>query len=298
MPKRKLTQPPPHGRYAQLTLDFAFKKAFGTEQDKDLLIALLNAFLERKLPSPIIDVHIANPYVPGKTRGKRGAIFDIHCQDTMGNKFMVEMQMAKQKFFIQRTLFNLSMAITNSIKKGEDSNFSFPCIYSLNFLNFDLDFGEGCNNIMQYISLSNEDKPKIRYKYVNLVYVRLTRFGKSIEECRSLQDKLLFTLRHAHELKTKPKQLKGTLFDRLYEIMEFSNFTDMEYSEYMSQMIAKIDRRAQLACAREEGFGEGKTEGRAEGREEILDLIRQGKSLADIENLIAKPHFVRDNGIF
>ena len=59
--------------------------------------------------------------------------------------------------------------------------------------------------------------------------------------------------------------------------MEFSNFTDMEYSEYMSQMIAKIDRRAQLAYAREEGFGEGK----AEGREEVFSLLEQGFSLQE-----------------
>jgi len=67
--------------YADLTQDFVFKKAFASEQDKELLISLLNAFLERKLKHPITDVTIKNPYIQGENLTNRDSILDIRCKE-------------------------------------------------------------------------------------------------------------------------------------------------------------------------------------------------------------------------
>jgi predicted transposase/invertase (TIGR01784 family) len=73
--------------YADLTQDLVFKKAFASEQDKELLISLLNAFLERKLKHPITDVTVKNPYIQGETLKNRDSIVDIRCKDAEGNNF-------------------------------------------------------------------------------------------------------------------------------------------------------------------------------------------------------------------
>jgi len=268
MPKRKAIHAqtlPPQGCYAELTNDFVFKKAFASEEDKDLLIALLNVFLEPKLVHPVKDVHIENPYVKGETKNNRDAVLDIHCQDSKGNKFIVEMQVSEQKFFIKRALYYLCMSVANSGKKGKDWDFDFPKIYSLNFLNFDLDVWEKCDEIVQYLSLQNDNHSEIQHDYINLAFVRLPKFKKTIEECESLQDKLIFLLCHAHELKSKPKQLREKLFDRLFEIAKISNFSSMEWSEYISRHKAKHDRYAEKKYAMEKGMAEGRAEGLAEG---------------------------------
>jgi len=85
--------------YADLTQDFVFKKAFASEQDKELLINLLNAFLECKLKHPITDVTIKNPYIQGETLINRDSILDIRCKDSEDNHFIVEMQVSQQHFF-------------------------------------------------------------------------------------------------------------------------------------------------------------------------------------------------------
>ena len=190
----------PKGKYAQLTLDFPFKKAFASEERKDLLIALLNTFLEEKLAHPITEVAIQNPYIQGQTKASRDAILDIRCRDSMGNRFIVEIQIGRQEHFIKRVIYYLSMAIVDSARKGEDWDFNFPNTYSLNFLNYDLYFGENIEEVIQYICYCNEKHPEIRYNYMNLVFVRLTKFNKSVDECESFQDKLLFTLCNAHKL--------------------------------------------------------------------------------------------------
>ena len=255
----------PHGRYAQLTLDFSFKKVFASEDDKDLLIALLNAFLERKLAHPIMEVAIQNPYIQGQTKANRDAHLDIRCRDSAGNRFIVEMQTGRQRHFVKRAVYYSSVAISGSGKKGDDWDFNFPNVYSLNFLDYDLDFGEGNDNVVQYVSLSNEDFPHIRYGCENLVFVRLTEFRKGIEDCHSLQDKLIFSLRNAHNLRERPAQFSENLFDKLFNIAEISNFTVEEYSQYEASLMTRWDYSASMKFAKEEGEAIGEARGKEEG---------------------------------
>jgi len=140
------------------------------------------------------------------------------------NHFIVEMQVSQQHFFIKMAIHYLCMSIANIAKKGEDYDFDFPRSYSLNFLDFDIDFGENCTEVVQYYSFSNEDHPENRLDFLNLVFVRLSRFDKSIDECESLQDKLLYSLCHAHEYEEQPNGLKGSVFDRLFTIIKIANF--------------------------------------------------------------------------
>jgi len=263
-------------KYADLTDDFAFKKVFATEEDKDLLICLLNTFLKRKLAHPITDVAIQNPYIQGQTKGNRDANLDIRCQDSEGKKFIVEMQIGRQKHFIKRALYYSSLAIANSGKKGKEWDFNYPNVYSLNFLDFPLDFGEDNDDIVQYISHSNEEHPEIRYDYENLVFVRLTEFKKSLSECKSLQDKLIFTLCHAHKLKTRPKQFRERFFGRLFELAKIANFTIDERSRYEENAMKQVDINASIITAREDGWDKC-----MEKVEKVFTLMERGLPLAE-----------------
>jgi predicted transposase/invertase (TIGR01784 family) len=293
----KDTAPMPKGKYAQLTLDFPFKKAFATQGEEDLLIALLNTFLEKKLAHPIMDVAIQNPYIQGQTKASRDAILDIKCQDSMGNRFIVEMQIGRQEHFIKRVIYYLSMAIVDSARKGEDWDFNFPNVYSLNFLNYDLNFGKNNDNVVQYLCLCNEEYPEIRYDYMNLVFVRLARFSKSIEECESFQDKLLFTLCNAHKLEEKPKQLEGKVFDRLFEIARISNFSAEELAEYEANRMNMLDYNASIKFAKKEGVAIGEARGVAIGKEEGIAIGEaRGIALGKEEGLLQTARRMKAKG--
>ena len=276
---RKKTKPHEQGKFAQLTLDFAFKKIFASEEDKDLLIALLNIFLKKKLAHPITNVVIKNPYIAGQTKGNRDANLDIRCRDSKGNSFIVEMQVGWQTYFIKRSLYYSSMAIVESNKKGRDWDFNYPNVYSLNFLDFKLNFGKNNDDIVQYISFSNEEHPEIRYDYENFVFVRLPEFKKELSECKTLRDKLLFFLCNSHKLKEQPESLRGKFFDKLFDVAKIANFTRDEYSEYEANRMTKLDYQASIICARREGESRGVTK----GREEIFSLLESGMSLAAVK---------------
>jgi predicted transposase/invertase (TIGR01784 family) len=281
MPK-KLPKP----KFAPLTLDFTFKRAFANEQCTELLLFLLNTFLERVLKEPIIDVKVIHTVQLGKTRKKRGAVFDIQCEDTAGTRFIVEMQVEEQKHFIKRSLFYLCMAVANLAKKGKMESrgkkipydYNIPVVYTLNFLDFEADFGKGCDEVIQYLSLSNDLHPEIRYNLMRLIYVRLTRFDKTEEECKSNLDKMLFIFKNAHNLGKVPKSFNKMVFKRLFEVARISNFSDEELMDYESDMKRFSDHANALAYAKEKGIAIGE----ARVMKIAKNMLARGFSVADV----------------
>jgi predicted transposase/invertase (TIGR01784 family) len=272
--------------FAPLTLDSTFKKAFANEQCKDLLLFLLNTFLERVLKEPIKDVKIIHTVQIGKTRKKRGAVFDIQCEDTSGSRFIVEMQVEEQKHFIKRSLFYLCIAVANLAKKGRMESkgkkipydYDIPVVYTLSFINFDTDFGKNCDEVVQYISLSNELHPEIRYDIMRLIYVRLPKFAKAEEQCKNNLDRLLFIFKNAHNLDKIPKNFKKMAFKRLFEIARISNFTEEELMDYESDMKRFSDHMNALAYAEEKGETRGL-------KKVARNMLAKGYSIAEVNGM-------------
>jgi len=292
---QKLTSP----KFAPFTLDFTFKKAFASEQCKDLLLFLLNTFLERVLKNPIIDVNVIHTVQLGKTRKKRGAVFDIQCEDASGARFIVEMQVEEQKHFIKRSLFYLCMAVANLAKKGKMESrgkkvpydYNIPVVYTLSFLDFDADFGKGCDEVVQYLSLSNELHPEVRYDdLMRLIYVRLTRFAKTEGQCKSNLDRMLFIFKNAHTLGKVPKSFNKMVFKRLFEISRISNFTEEELMDYESDMKRFSDHANALAYAKEKGIAIGDAKGVKRGiLQTAKSMLKDGLSPMRVARITKLP---------
>jgi predicted transposase/invertase (TIGR01784 family) len=178
------------------------------------------------------------------------------------------------------------MSIADSGGKGKDYDFNFPNTYSLNFLDFDMDFGEACDEVVQYYSLSNEEHPEIRLDYASVVFVRLARFNKSLDDCEGLQDKLLYSLCHADELEEQPERLKGNPLDRLFTIIKICNFSSMELDEYKARAMFRADQKAQLEYAEEKGIEKGIEQGMEKGMEKVFALLDEGVSLVEAKKIL------------
>jgi predicted transposase/invertase (TIGR01784 family) len=246
-----------HPKFAPLTLDFTFKKAFANERCTELLLFLLNAFLAEKLKCPIKDVMIMKNELLGKTRRNRGSAFDVFCEDASGARFIVEIQVGKQEHFIRRTFFYLCMAVANLAKKGKSYDFNLPKLYSISFLEFELDFGKGCTEVVQHLSMRNDRHPEVSYDMLQMTFVMLPRFGKSESECKTVMDKILFSLKNGHKLKCVPKSFREKELKDIFEIARISNFTSVELAKYEAAMIHQYDYKASMDYAKKEGFEEG-----------------------------------------
>jgi predicted transposase/invertase (TIGR01784 family) len=278
IPKAKLS---PVARFAQFTLDFTFKRVFSEEECKDLLLFLLNTFLAMVLKKPIVEVEIINPIQQARSRKGRGAVFDMHCEDASGARFIVEMQLREEKCFIKRAFFYLCLEVSKLAKKGKMENreknvrydFNYPVVYTLSFLNFDLDFGKGCDEAVQYICLSNRLHPSVHYDIMNMVFVCLAKFDKSEVECKTDIDRLIFTFKNAHKLSRMPKTFNKAVFKRIYRLAKICNFTEEEHMDYEREMKYYSTYVNTIAFAEEEG--------EKKGMRKLIVLLERGVPLAE-----------------
>jgi predicted transposase/invertase (TIGR01784 family) len=222
-------------------------------------------------------------------------VFDLQCVDKKGRYFILEMQFGKQPDFIKRAHFGISLRYAAQAEKGATHGkaFNIPAIYHLSFLDFELDFGKGCDEPVQYISLHNDEHPEVVYDIVHMAFVQLPKFLKTATECKTSLEKLIFVIKNAEKLKEQPENFKGKMFDSIFHLAEISRFTEKERLDYEAHMKYLNAYRDSLAYAKEEGIAMGEARGIAQG--ETIGSLRQaqkiakwmlakGMSIADIED--------------
>ncbi|MDR2999896.1 MAG: Rpn family recombination-promoting nuclease/putative transposase, partial [Fibromonadaceae bacterium] len=193
-------------RFAPLTLDFTFKRIFASEseQSNDFLISLIESFLGEYLQAKVKTVQLLPTERLNESREHRVAVFDLHCTDNNGNRFIVEMQFQKQDFFMGRILFYLGLTITGIVKKGKEYKFDLPRIFSLSFLDFDPELEDGNDEIVHHIGLTNLKYPERRHSDLHLAFVVLPKFKVALEECETTLDIWLWLFNNLHKLDEIP----------------------------------------------------------------------------------------------
>jgi len=134
-------------RYLNPYTDFGFKKLFGEEANKELLVDFLNEVLPA--PHKIAQLTLKPTEKLGNVNSDRKAIYDIYCENKDGQKFIVEMQKAKINFFKDRTVFYSTFPIQEQAEKGE-WDYKLSPVYCIAILDFTFDnktHGEYLNKI-------------------------------------------------------------------------------------------------------------------------------------------------------
>ncbi|NER93219.1 MAG: Rpn family recombination-promoting nuclease/putative transposase [Symploca sp. SIO1B1] len=267
---------PNQDRYINLLTDFGFKRLFGTEPNKELLIDFLNVMLPPK--HAVQDVSYRNNENLGNTPLDRKAIFDIYCESKTGEKFIVEIQKAKQNYFKDRSVYYATFPIQEQAKKG-DWNYKLSSVYTIGILDFIFDDHKKDPNLLHTVQLKNQ-KGKVFYKKLKFIYVELPKFTKTVDQLENHFDKWLFLLRHLSELEAPPKALQEAIFEHLFEVSEIANFSAQEQDAYENSLKYYRDLQNVVTTSRQEGIEQGRQEGREQGRqEERLQNIERQRSL-------------------
>ena len=103
-------------KYIDPFTDFGFKKIFGEESSKPLLIDFLNNLLPE---SRIVTLSFKDKEQQGKSEEERKAIYDIYCENDKGEKIIIELQKVKQNFFKDRTIYYSTFPIQEQADKGD-----------------------------------------------------------------------------------------------------------------------------------------------------------------------------------
>ena len=218
----------PRGKYVNPLTDFGFKKIFGEEPNKDILISFLNEILPEQ--HQIEDLSYAKNERLGPSEVDRKAIYDLYCVATTGERFIVELQKAKQNYFKDRSIFYSSFPIQEQARKG-DWDFKLAAVYTVGILDFIFDDHRQEEQLYHIVELKNQ-RNEIFYDKLKYIYIELPKFSKTEQELETNFDRWLYVFRHLADLDRRPVALQNRIFEKVFRVAEISNFTAEEREAY------------------------------------------------------------------
>ena len=252
-------------RFINPFTDFGFKKIFGQEINKDLLIEFLNDLLvgERF----ITDLRfLNNEQLPGYEE-ERTAIYDIYCTTDTGEHIIVEMQNRRQVNFRDRALFYVSRAITGQAERGCDWQYELNAVYGVFFMNFTLP-GENIPKLRTDVILADRDTRELFSGKMRQVFIALPLLNKEEDECETDFERWIYILKNMETLKRMPFKARKAVYEKLEEIADVAALSKEERQKYESSRDVYRTHLAVIAAAKEDGWEEGKEEGFKAGKEE------------------------------
>ena len=280
----------PHERYANFYTDFAFKKLFGTEANKECLMGFLNSLFDGE--EVITDLTYLNTEHLGHASIDRKAVFDVYCENEKGEKFLIEMQKAEQAYFKDRSIFYSTFPIQEQAPKGP-WNFELKKVYAIGILNFTFDDSDE-ESLHHEVKLIETRTHEVFYDKLTYVYLEMPKFRKQESELVTLMDKWLYAIKNLNSLMERPKVLQETVFTHFFEAAEIANFTPNEQYDYRESQKEMWDLYSITATAEAKGYVKGEEAGRAEGRAEgIAEGRAEGRAEEKLSNALA----LKRNGV-
>lgn len=262
-------------KYINPFTDYGFKKLFGEEPNKDLLLDFLNELLKEE-QGQIIELNYIKTEQLGTTSVDRKAIFDLYCENEKGEKFIVELQKTKQNFFKDRSVYYSTFPIREQAKRAE-WNFELKAVYTIGILDFVFDEDKADQSKFRYdVKLTDTETKKVFYDKLTFIYLEMPKFNKTIDELETRFDKWLYVLKNLSKLDRVPEKLHEKIFDKLFETAEIAKFTTDEVRSYEDSLKYYRDLKNSLDTA----FDEGKEEGIEQEKITIAkNLIQNGVSV-------------------
>ena len=263
-------------RYLNPYTDFDFKRLFGEEVNKDLLLSFLNAIFEGQ--QKIMNIsYLRNEHL-GTVEEDRKAVFDVYCENEHGEKFIVEMQKAEQKFFKDRSVFYSTFPIREQAKRGK-WDFELKAVYSISILNFVFDENKNNSNYFYHeAKIMNTRTKEVFYDKLTFIYFEMPKFNKTESELETLSDKWLYVLKNLPRLLDRPVALQERVFERVFHLAEISRFNKQEIDQYEESLKVFRDINNVIDTAEEKGLRKGLAQGRAEGeKRKQLEIARNMK---------------------
>ena len=257
-------------KYINPYTDFGFKKIFVEEASKPLLIDFLNALLPEQ--NKIIDLTFKNTEQIGLTDLDRKAIYDIYCENDKGEKFIVELQKAKQNYFKERTIYYSTFPIREQAEKGE-WNYKLKAVYCIGILDFTFDDYESepeRSEVVHTIKLKNQNG-KVFYDKLTYIYLEMPNFVKTENDLTTRLDKWLYFIKHLEDFQSIPSIFRDEVFMQAFEKAELANLGQVELDRYENSLKVYRDLKGVIDTA----FDEGKTEGRIEGKTEVAKALKE-----------------------
>lgn len=260
-------------KFADPKSDIAFKKVFGNENKTGILINFLNAVLNLQGEHAIAEITILNPYQAPKISLLKETNLDVRAKTRGGVTFIVEMQVEKQDYFAKRALYYSAKAYVAQIETADE----YPKLNQVIFVGI-MDFR--LFDTPDYLSthlIMNKKTQAQEIKDLELNFIELPKFTKSLEELETVIEKWVYFFQHADDLRVIPESFaEPHELVEAFEILAQHTWTREEMDIYDYWAMKEAGHKDALETAKRDGYAEGlmqgiqdgQKQGREEGREE------------------------------
>ena len=264
-------------RYINPYTDFGFKRLFGEEANKDLLIDFLNAFLPEK--HRVKTLQFRNTEQRGEIVVHRKAVYDIFCEGENGEHFIVEMQQSEQNWFKDRAIFLSTFPIRDQAVPGKEWSFELKAVYLIAVLGFEYDKNEERRKLKRSVQLKDQDGD-LFYDKLEFIFLQMPLFTKTESELKTREDKWYYFLKNLSSFEHIPDILQEPVFERAFATAEVARMNKNELRRYEESLIVYWDNYSVLETALAKGKAAGIAEGIAKG---TAEGIAKGRAERDIE---------------
>lgn len=259
-------------RYVDILTNPGFKAVFGDVANKDAVMMIINEFLPAHRKVQHIEYLPTNHQGPVLSLNKEHQ-FDFMCRDSSGTVFIVEMQCYTEKSWFQRCVSYASRAYDRQSRKGEDYDVS-P-VYLIGFMGVpinhpDKDFWKG-RYVSEY-TFREKSCGDLLAETIFIIFAELAGFDKTLEECVTAQDRMLYVLKNLGRLKNRPQWLQNEIYECIFRACEISAFTEEKRIEYEKEMNDEKRLNGMIRAKLEEGIEQGIAQGIEQG---VSQTIRQ-----------------------
>ncbi len=269
-------------KYINPFTDFGFKKLFGEEASKPALIDFLNALLPSQ--SQVMDISFKNTEQLGDSLIDRKAIYDIYCENQQGEKFIVELQKAKQNYFKERTVYYSTYPIREQAEKGE-WNFNLKAVYCIGVLDFTFNDDPAetdVNEVVQTIQLKDK-AGRIFYEKLTYIYLEMPNFRKSEDQLVTRLDRWLYFIKHLEDFQAIPEIFKNdVVFLQSFEKAALAKLNELEREGYEYSLKVYRDLKNVIDFAEEDGDKKGFVRGVTEAATKAATVMKQNGITLDI----------------
>jgi len=269
-------------------IDFAFKKLFGSEENKDLLISLVNSIISQE--EQVVEVELKNPYNLADYRAGKISILDIKAKSEQGRWFNIEMQISEDYNYDKRAIYYWAKLVTEQLSEGHMYK-ELKKTISINIMDFNfIDDTDEMHNCYKIINTATGIDDKL-HDIFELHYIELRKFKKTYQEVSSVLDRWSSFLTKADKLNKDniPAELK---IDK--NIVKAISAVDRMFDEeerliYETRMQSLADVESKIASAEEKGMEKGMEKGIEKGMEKAAQAIALNmlKMKTDISDIVA-----------
>ena len=269
-------------KFVDVKNDVAFRKIFGDERKKSIIISFLNAVLNLDGQAKIVDVNLVNPFQLPRIRGEKASIIDVRAKDLMDRSFIIEMQVAEKAGFGKRIQYYISKDYSAQIDIGEQ----YPKLKPVYFIGIlDFNFFPNKNYFSKHL-ITDEETGECTLDDLKFRFIELKKFKKEAHELETIVDKWTYFIQRAHKLQFIPDNTNDEGLKAAYEAAQKHNWTKQEYDEYIYAGMRVQDARGELSFAVNKAVNIAiKEEAKRKNIQVIRKLRTKGMSVEDIADI-------------